>query len=362
MKNKKIIIVLVTLTLLAGFLSFLGTKFMKPKEQRSAVKTQDASAQIEYWTCSMHPQVRKDGPGKCPICWVELIPVYREDIDKIMVDEKKQEILGLKSQPVEYRHLIKTIRLPGRISHDYEFYILQQEYLTTLSSFNKLKETASAEIIERQKALLDSTKLRLKLLGLNQDQIKEIEDFAKPDESLIYPTRGKVWIQAEIYESDLGIIKPAQTVRAMIKGYEEEEFTGRIYAIEEVLNPQTRSAKARIEIPDPENKLKHETYAQITVEVDLGSRLSIPKSSLIDTGTRKVVYLDLGRGRYQLAQVKTGIEAQDYVEVLEGVKEKDRVVTEGNFLLDSQTTLTGGQVLLYEAADEIKETPKHKHQ
>lgn len=364
MKNKKIIVVLLIAVLLIGVFNLLRLKFTKPKEKSSLERTQDESPQIEYWTCSMHPQVKKDGPGKCPICGMELIPVYKQDRDKIVIDQVTRDKLGLKSQTVAYRSLIKTLRIPGRVSHDYELYVLEQEYLSILSGFNELKGTASKEVLDRQKALLDSARLKLKLLGFNEEKIKELEKVNKPEESLIYPSGERVWIHADIYEQDLNIIRSAQKVEARIKGYEEEVFTGEIYTIEEVLNSQTRSAKARVKIADPKNLLKHEIYAELTVEIALGKRLTVPKTSLIDTGTRKVTYLDLGQGRYQPVQVKTGVEAQNYVEILEGLKENDLVVTDGNFFLDSQTTLTGGQELLYGAGEEIKEKakePKHIH-
>lgn len=363
MRNKKNLIILVGVILAISFLSLWGQKFIKPKEQKSVV-SKDESTQIEYWTCSMHPQVRKDSPGKCPICGMELIAVYKEDIGRIVLDKSTQERLGVKSELVEYRHLIKLIRLPGKVSHDYELYTLQQEYLSILSSFHRLKETGSKEIMERQKNLLETTKLRLKLLGFDEKEIENLGKLNVPDESLIYPVKGKVWVHADIYEQDLGLVKVGQKVRAKIKGYEPEEFLGEIKAIEVVLSPQTRSAKARIEIFDPDNKLKHEVFADLTLEIGLGKRLSIPKTSLIDTGTRQVVYIDLGDGRYQLRQIKVGVEARGYVEALEGLKDKDSVVTDGNFLLDSQTTLTGGQALLYGAGEEIKEAPKepkHRH-
>ncbi|MBP7088056.1 MAG: efflux RND transporter periplasmic adaptor subunit [Candidatus Omnitrophica bacterium] len=364
MKNKKIIIVLLIIALLIGAYNLLRPVFIKSKKEPSLKKTQDESPAIEYWTCSMHPQVKKDGPGKCPICAMELIPVYKQDKDKIAIDEMTRDKLGLKSQTVSYRSLIKTLRIPGRVSHDYELYVLEQEYLSVLSGLDELETTVNQEVIDRQKALLDSARLKLRLLGFNEEKIKELEKTKKPDESLIYPTGKKVWIHADIYEQDLSIIKPTQKVDAKIKGYEEEIFTGEIYTIEEVLNPQTRSAKARVIIADPKNLLKHEVYAELIVEIDLGKRLAAPKTSIIDTGTRKVAYLDLGQGRYQLVQVKTGIEAQDYVEILEGLKENDLVVTDGNFFLDSQTTLAGGQELLYGAGEEIKEKakePQHIH-
>lgn len=363
-KNKKYIFLGIVLVI--GILSFLWLRNIrfKPIEQALVSESTEATSPIEYWTCSMHPQVRKDSPGKCPICGMELIAVYKEDIGRIVLDKSTQERLGVKSELVEYRHLIKLIRLPGKVSHDYELYTLQQEYLSILSSFHRLKETGSKEIMERQKNLLEATKLRFRLLGFDEKEIENLGKLNVPDESLIYPVKGKVWVHADIYEQNLGLVKVGQKVRAKIKGYEPEEFLGEIKAIEAVLNPQTRSAKARIEIFDPDNKLKHEMYAELTLEIDLGKRLSIPKTSLIDTGTRQVVYVDLGDGRYQLRQIKVGVEAQGYVEALEGLKDKDSVVTDGNFLLDSQTTLTGGQALLYGAGEEIKEAPKepkHRH-
>lgn len=365
MKKNKFFFLLGGLVLLGILGSLFWLVKSKPLSQRqpSLIKSEvESSQQIEYWTCSMHPQVRKDGPGKCPICGMELIPVYRQDAGKIVVEKGTGERLGIRSQPVAYRALVKLIRLPGRVSHDYELYTLQQEYLSVLSSLDRLKPSASKEVIERQEALLKATKGRLNLLGISDEQIQHLEQEGKPDESFIYPEQGRAWIQADVYEQDIDKLKPGQTVQAKIKGY-EEEFRGEVYGVEKVLSIQTRSARARIEILDPENKLKHEVYADLTLEIDLGNRLSIPYSSLIDTGTRKVVYLDLGEGRYQLTQVKTGMEAQGYVEVLEGLKENDLVVTDGNFLLDSQTTLTGGQSLLYGAGEEIKETspPAHRH-
>ncbi|MFH1458754.1 MAG: efflux RND transporter periplasmic adaptor subunit [Candidatus Omnitrophota bacterium] len=364
MKNNKIIFILSMMIFVGALSAFLFFSVKHSQQTPQLVLNDSPDQQIEYWTCSMHPQVHKQVVGKCPICGMELIPVYQQDVGKIVVEKAIKEHLGFNSQPTAYRHLVRVIRLSGRVSHDYELYSLQQEYLSVLSSLDGLKKSSSEEIIERQDALLKATKLRLNLLGISNEQIKILEQEGKPDESLIYPEQGRVWIQADIYQQDIDKIKPGQLVKAKIKGY-TQGFEGQVYSVEKVLNVQTRSALARIEIKDRENILKHEVYAELTLEIHLGDRLSIPYTSLIDTGTRKVVYIDLGEGRYQLTQVKTGIDAQGYVEVLDGLKQGDMVVTEGNFLLDSQTTLTGGQSLLYGAGEAVKETPKaqpvHRH-
>ena len=364
MKKNKIYFMLAVLIVSGALLSFFLLRSRHAPQVREPTTNDSSNQEIEYWTCSMHPQVHKDAAGKCPICGMELIPVYPQDAGKIVVEKVARERLGIKSQPAENRHLKKIIRLPGRVSHDYELYSLQQEYLSVLSTLNRLRQSASSEIIERQEALLKATKLRLNLLGISAAAVKTLEQEGKPDESFIYPEQGRAWIQADIYQQDINIVQPDQLVKAKIKGY-TQEFEGKVFSIEKVLSAQTRSALARIEIKDPENILKHEVYADLTLEIHLGNRLSIPYTSLIDTGTRKVVYVDLGDGRYRLVQVKTGIDTQEYVEILEGLREGDPVVTEGNFLLDSQTTLMGGQSLLYGAGEEVKEKPEtrpaHRH-
>ena len=389
MKNKNIIIALTVFILIAGILFLFAHgaakkpvitgstshdeahcamhAVMAPPEDKAgkitAKESMNELGKIEYWTCSMHPSVRSDGPGKCPICAMDLIPVHSDDIGRIVVDEPTRKTLGLISQPVEYRHLTKTIRLPGKTSHDHELYQLQQEYISLFTGFERLKDSDSFDVGKRQKALLDSANLRLRLLGLSPEQISELEHRQKPDESFIYPSEDKVWLLADVYEQDLGVIKSGHTAIIKLKK-QAGELRGKVYSVEQVLNPRTRSAKARIEIENPGGLITHEVFAEVEIELDLERVLSVYRTSIIDTGTRKIAYLDLGEGRYEQVQVRTGVATRDFVEILEGLKEGDMVVTEGNFLLDSQATLTGGQALLYGAGEEVSKEPAktgHRH-
>lgn len=325
--------------------------------------------QILYWTCSMHPQVRSDKPGKCPICGMNLIPIYKGEEDKIVVDEKTKETIGIKSQMVKKTYLTKTVRLPAKVAYDNDLYLAQQEYLSALrtysaltlsevevSSYQNLKKIGDLDADQKNRVrdTLESAKFRLSLLGYTEDDIRELEQFLQPDKNLIYPGKN-VWMHAEIYEYDLSMVKPGQNVTATTPAYPSEKFTGTVRFIEPVLNPQTRSARARIVFDNPEGKLKLEMYADLEIKVSLGKYLSVPETALIDTGTRKIVYLDLGEGRYKMKEVQTGFSTEGYVQILNGLKEGDMVVTDGNFMLDSQSTLTGGQSLLYGGAEEIKE-------
>jgi len=350
----KKIVVPVLIFFIVGNIFFISCgKKDTPKEHLAQPKTAELEKEILYWTCSMHPQVHADKPGKCPICGMDLIPVYKGEEDKIIVDEKKAELLGIKSEPVKFISLVKTIRLPAKVAQDNELYLAQQEYLTSFHNLGKIGNI-DAEQRDRIKDTLESAKFRLSLLGYTENDIKELEQFLQPDKNLIYPGE-KVWMFADVYETDLGLIKPGQRVSAIISAYPSKKFYGVVKFIEPALNPQTRSAKARIVFDNPEGKLKLEMYADLEIKVNLGKHLSIPTTALIDTGTRKLIYLDLGGGRYKMQEVKTGVEADGYVQILSGLKEDDMVVTDGNFMLDSQSTLSGGQSLLYGGAEEIKE-------
>jgi len=347
---------------------FLGCTKKKAEDHIAHQKQVESS--IEYWTCSMHPSVRKDGPGECPICGMDLIPVYKEDKDKIVVEKKTAELVGIKSVKVQYMNMSKTIRLPGKVANDNELYIAQQEYITSFMNIQKLKEEKAEEQQKRLEKILQSSALRLKLLGFDEKEIYKLQKKQEPDINLIYPGE-KVWIIAEIYEYDLSLVKIGQNVVVTTPTYPKDKFYGVVRAIEPVLNPETRSAKARIEVINTGSKLKLEMFVTLEIIVNFGKTLAIPRQSLIDTGIRKIVYVDLGEGRYKMVQVKTGYVSDDYVQIIEGLKEGDMVVTDGNFMLDSQATLTGGASLLYGSAEEIKgvlpkgreeeKKPVHKH-
>jgi Cu(I)/Ag(I) efflux system membrane fusion protein len=322
-------------------------------------ESQTEGIEILYWTCSMHPQVKQNKPGKCPICGMELIPVYKGEEDKIVIDEKTVATVGIKSQPAKRILITKTIRLPAKVAYDNDLYLAQQEYLSSFYNLQKINSSDTSDVVNeeqknRMKETLEAAKFRLSLLGYTDDEIEKLQLFKEPDKNLIYPG-DKVWMYAEVYENDLAMVKPGQNVTAVTPAYPSEKFTGIVRFIEPVLNPKTRSAKARIVFDNPEGKLKLEMYADLEIKISLGKHLSIPETALIDTGTRKIVYLDLGKGRYKMQEVKTGFEADGYVQILSGLKEGDLVVTDGNFMLDSQSTLSGGQSLLYGSAEEVKE-------
>jgi Cu(I)/Ag(I) efflux system membrane fusion protein len=148
-----------------------------------------------------------------------------------------------------------------------------------------------------------------------------------------------VWISADIYESEVATVTLNQPASVTFAAYPGETFRGTVAYIYPSLNTEARTVRVRVELPNPGLKLKPGMYGNVTVQTELVNTLVVPKEAVLETGLRQLVFLDRGQGRYEPASVKLGRRSQDDVEVLEGLKEGDRIVTSANFLLDAESKL-----------------------
>lgn len=162
-----------------------------------------------------------------------------------------------------------------------------------------------------------------------------------PGETLYTVTDlGAVWVIADIPEQDLGQVKTGATARLVITAYPERTFTGRVTYVYPTLNGNTRTVPVRIEMPNPGQLLKPAMFAQ--VELSTGGRdpvLTVPESAVIDSGTRRIVLVQLAEGRFEPREVKLGARGDAYVQVLDGVRAGEAVVTSANFLIDAESNL-----------------------
>jgi Cu(I)/Ag(I) efflux system membrane fusion protein len=147
------------------------------------------------------------------------------------------------------------------------------------------------------------------------------------------------WISADIYESEVAAVKLNQPASVEFAAYPGETFRAKVTYIYPSLNEAARTMRVRLELPNPGLKLKPGMFGTVTLRTDSAKALVVPKEAVLDTGLRQLVYLDKGQGIYQPAPVKLGRKSQDYVEVLEGLKEGDQIVTSANFLLDADSKL-----------------------
>ena len=149
-----------------------------------------------------------------------------------------------------------------------------------------------------------------------------------------------VWVIADVYEQDLASVKVGERASVRISAYPERSFSGRITFIYPTLKQETRTVPVRIELPNPGGLLKPAMFAQ--VELSAGSKekvVAVPTSAVIDSGTRQIVLLDKGQGRFEPREVKVGRRSDTFVELMEGVREGEPVVVAANFLIDAESNL-----------------------
>ncbi|MFH2203962.1 MAG: efflux RND transporter periplasmic adaptor subunit [Elusimicrobiota bacterium] len=350
MKPGKIIAVFVVASAIFG--AACGKKQDVIKEH-DGQKTAKAEKKALYH-CPMHPTYTSNEPGECPICGMNLVPIEDDEggVDKhaehqvegqsrVKVDSRRRQLIGLKTAAAAERHMVKVIRSVGRVAYDPELYRTQEEYLTALGSYRKISAGGSPEAAQRSKTLLESSKLRLKILGISEGQIEELAKRGKPEVSLLL-AQGKgstPWLYADVYESDLPVVRVGQAVKAVSSSLPGEVFEGRIKAIDPTINPKTRSVRIRVQLDDAKGLLRPDTYLNARIQVDMGKRLAIPAEAVVDTGVRQVVFVDEGEGYITPRIAVLGVRDDEFVEVREGIAEGEAVVTSGNFLIDSESKL-----------------------
>src|SRR5437870_5283808 len=243
----------------------------------------------------------------------------------------------------------------------------QDEYLLALKAQAQLEGSPLAEARQDAAALVASARERLRLWNLTDEQVEAVERRGKAERVLtVYaPSSGivlkrqalpgnyvepgttlyeladlsTVWIHGDIYGSEITAVRLNQSAEVTFEAYPGETFRGKVAYIYPYLNEATRTVRVRMELPNAHLKLKPGMYGNVMMHVDAGRRLVVPKEAVLESGLRQLVFLDLGQGVYQPYPVKLGRRSQDYVEVLEGIKEGDRVVTSANFLLDAESKL-----------------------
>jgi Cu(I)/Ag(I) efflux system membrane fusion protein len=243
----------------------------------------------------------------------------------------------------------------------------QDEYLLAVKTQGQLATSPLAEVKANAASLVASTRERLRLWDVTVLQIATLERRGKAEPVLtVYaPSSGivlkrealpgkyvepgmtlyevadlsTVWISADIYESEVAAVTLNQPASVTFAAYPGETFRGTVSYVYPTLNTEARTVRVRLELPNPGLKLKPGMFGTVTLRTDAARTLVVPKEAVLDTGLRQLVFLDRGEGAYVPYPVKLGRRSQDDVEVLEGLKEGDRIVTSANFLLDAESKL-----------------------
>lgn len=386
------------------------------------------------WTCSMHPQIRMEEPGQCPICGMDLVPAESEEgaasdvIEHVTLSKQARALAQLRTTEVVRTDPKADMRLLGRVDYDETRFrmitpwvagrienlavrvtgakIRKGQVVATLYSPEVYAAMRDLVLADRQleklsggvassqlmaKSALEAARERLRLLGMTDSMIANIEKTGDAPKTVpIRATHGgtvlermveegdyvaagtvlyhvadlsTVWVQIDAYESDLPHLSVGQTVMLEIDSIPDERFEGKVSFIDPVLNPQTRTAKVRVAVPNPKGRLRPGMFAQAVVEGEVGggtSYLVSPASAVLFTGRRSVVYVETPGhdGTYELREVRLGPKAGPVYPVLEGLSEGERVVSRGAFVVDADLQLKGGRSMMTLPDDESSTSPR----
>jgi len=244
----------------------------------------------------------------------------------------------------------------------------QSEYLMAKKHYESLATSSIPEVKTGASSLVAASKTRLALWDISEQQLRDLEQKGEAQKTLtLYsPYSGfvikkdinegmkvmgdkelytiadlsSVWVNADIYESDIPFIKVGQRANISLSYSPGESLRGRVSYIYPYLDEKTRTVKVRMEYPNPGYRLKPEMYVNAEIKIASETQLSIPEEAVLDSGTRKIVFLDKGDGHFEAKEVKLGPKMEGFYQVNAGLKQGEKIAASSAFLLDSESRLS----------------------
>lgn len=418
MKRQLIIYgLLLTAGIFLGWLLFHSTTVVKEVNPNAS-----EAKKPEIWTCAMHPQIRMDQPGKCPICAMDLIPVNQSgtagmDPSAIVLSKEAMQLANVETSIVTYGKPVREIRLYGKVQADERLIQSQVAFVPgriekllvnftgeTVRKGQTLAIIYSPELITAQQELLEAARSRqsqpeiyeaakekLRQWKLTPGQIEAIETSGKVRINLeITSTSGgivtarrvnngdyvnqgtvlfevsdlsKVWVQFDGYESDLQFLKRGNKVDFTLQSMPGETFSEPIAFIDPSIDPVTRIARIRVEINNPQGKFKPEMFATGIVKSnpeEFRGKLIIPRSAVLWTGKRSLVYVKLPGKKvvFKIREVGLGPVLGDSYLITDGLQEGEEIVTQGTFSVDAASQLEGKSTMMNQKMNQEHKTIK----
>jgi Cu(I)/Ag(I) efflux system membrane fusion protein len=250
----------------------------------------------------------------------------------------------------------------------------QNEYLLALQTRRSL--SASGQLTADGDALVASARRKLQLWDVPESEIERLEKSGEASKSLTFVSPisgvvtaknvvegskiaagdtpyevtdlGMVWVMADAYETDLAQVRLGMPATLTLQAYPGRVFDGRVAFVDPLLDPKTRTAKVHVHFPNRTGELKPEMYGEVVLRGAEREGLIIPLDAVIHTGTKNVVFIDLGEGKFQPREVQLGDASGGEVEVAKGLEPGQKVVTRANFLVDSESRLRASLATLGE--------------
>ncbi len=374
----------------------------------------------QHWTCGMHPWVILPQQGDCPICHMALVPLDPSRFTgEVTIAPHITQRIGVRTTQAAMTSLTRHIQTTGSITYDESsqaqvtlkysgwienlhvgttgqpvkkgdplleiyapaVYVAQEEYLTVWRNLQRAGGST------QDNTLLESARRRLIFLDVTPEQIRALEQRGQSEKTLtVYsPVDGvvmdrnvtlgaavesgqllyrivdlsRVWVQAAVYEQHLPWVKEGMAATMTLPYLPGETFEGRFEYLYPYLDETTRQGKARLVFDNPQGKLRPGMFASVKLHVTLPEEaLAVPRTAVLDTGERQVLFVSLGQGHFEPRQVKTGLTSHNgLLQILDGVTAGEEVVTTGQFLLDTEanTRLALAQMLAPQSDAEKKQ-------
>jgi Cu(I)/Ag(I) efflux system membrane fusion protein len=362
----------------------------------------DGATEAVKYQCPMHPEVIRDEPGVCPICGMKLVkmkpatttpraPTGVAGLASIEIDARRQQLIGLHTAKVDRGVVGAAIRTSARVSVDetrvrrvnvkaagygekifvdfagkavrrgqplFSLYspdvlAAENEYLAALKAQapglaagarRKLElwdvPASELERIAREGTVSRTVTFFSPVNGVvtKKDVVEgaRLEAGAMPYEVVDLST---VWVLADVYEPELRFVAPGAMAHLTLAAFPGADFEGKVLFVDPVLDPATRTARARLEVANPRGELRPEMFGEAVIERPPREVLRVPGDALIHSGTQDVVFLASGDGHFTPRVVRVGESSRAYAEILDGVTEGELVVTHATFLVDSESRL-----------------------
>ncbi len=392
--------ILIAIGLFLGWVVFHSPEKVLDTRNHEAVETKS-----EIWTCSMHPQIRMEKPGKCPICAMDLIQLVQSgtsgmDTEAVHFTKESAQLANVLTTIVSTQNPIKELRLFGKIQADER--LLQNQVAYIPGRIEKLMVNFTGEMVRKgqplaliyspelvtaQQELLETAKSKekqpeiyeaaiekLKQWKLTDKQIGQIENSGKVQSNMEvestangivtarrvnngdYVSQGSVlyevsdlshvWVLFDAYESDLPFLKKGDKVEFSVQALPGIAFSGKIMFIDPVIDPVNRVAKVRLEMSNSGAKLKPEMFVTGIVKSNLDEfkdMLVIPRSAVLWTGKRSIVYVKQPGDEpiFKIREIGLGPQLGNSYVVSNGLANGEEIVTEGAFSVDAAAQLEG---------------------
>ena len=374
---------------------------------------------ILYWYDAMNPQHHYNKPGKAPD-GMDLVPQYAEDntsqsggataaatmpAGSVKIAADKQQLIGVRTGTVERQSLVRIVRTTGQLTGDetklahihvkvngyidkvYVDYIGQlikkgqplftlyspdlvateDEYLIAKRGEKEMGSSQFPDVSQGSQSLLRSTRERLKLWDITDDQIKKLDETGEVTKTLTFysPVSGfvtdrkafpqtavtpdmdlyvisdlsTIWVDADVYEYEVPFVKVGQTADMQLSYYAGKSCTGKITYIYPTVDPVARTVKVRIEFPNPNFELKPQMFAAVQLNINYGKQIVVPQEAVMDSGEKQYVFVVHEGGVFEPRMIQMGAKLEGNVVVLSGLNAGETIVTSGNFLIDSESRL-----------------------